>query len=197
MNSHQWSWVSPPSIDDMGVCVLDPPKALPQWPFHLTLHSVHFVPSNPLLPLQFWVTNSPAFWGWPNTAFPFLHLHLLYYLVILLCSWTCIIHTVRPQILHACWGTSISIVALNLHHPPIPTWLRSEILHVWEHKQAHTRIWEVQEWMRELNGVGRKRKRKIKEKKKACWVCFSFLCCVLNYNYFIVTTFCYIYIFFL
>ena len=49
--------------------------------------------------------------------------------------------------------------------------------------------------MRELNGVGRKRKRKIKEKKKACWVCFSFLCCVLNYNYFIVTTFCYIFFF--
>ena len=121
---------SPPSIDHLGVCVLDPPKAFPQWSFHLALHSVNLVPSNSLLPLQFWVIEAPVFRDCPNIAFPFLHLQLLwYYLVICLYRWTCIIHTVRPQILHACWGTSSSIVALNLHHPPIPAWLGSEILH--------------------------------------------------------------------
>ena len=62
-------------------------------------------------------------------------------------------------------STSSSIVALNLHHPPIPARLGSEILH------------------ERTNGVGEKKGKgkKEKEKRRACWVCFSLWC--FNYNY--------------
>lgn len=51
---------SPPAIDDLGVSILEPPEALPERPFHPTLHSIDLIASHPLLPLKLRVLEAPA-----------------------------------------------------------------------------------------------------------------------------------------
>lgn len=98
----------------LWVCVLDPLEALPQGPFHLPLHSIHFIPSNPLLPLQLWVTETPTFCWFPRIALHFLDVHLLPFPHF---RWACIVNTIASQILHASWGFLQALIS---------AWLGSE-----------------------------------------------------------------------
>ena len=136
---------SPPSIDHLGIPILDPPETLSKRPFDLAFNRVNLIASNPPLPLELRVIQAPIkIWRRPTCAFGLLQLQVLHrhHLGLLLWWWgirrRVWIYTVRPEIMRV-WSGSGTIVALHLH-PPICIGLWSVISHGFSERLIKLRV---------------------------------------------------------
>lgn len=115
----------------MGVLILKPPEALSEGTFDLTFHRIHFVTSNPLLPLKLRISYAPRLGERRpcRHAFPFLQLQVPRTNLSLWIRSTIISHIIRPR---------SSIVALYLHHLAI-------CIRPWSLKLLHGKLRRMEE----------------------------------------------------
>jgi len=96
-----------PTINNLRVLVLKPSETLSERSFDFAFNRIHFIASNPLLPLKFRIRQTQRLWKrrprWK--AFTFLQLQILRSLLYI---W----RTIASKIIRLRW----SIVAFYLHH---------------------------------------------------------------------------------
>lgn len=113
---------SPPSIHHLGVPIFNPPEALPESPFHFTFNTIHFIASNPLLPLKLRVIKAP--WlrrRWPSIVLSFLSLkvpvvgEIAVAIVAVSHLGLRVGSTIGPELVRS-WWPLWTMIALHLHH---------------------------------------------------------------------------------
>jgi len=130
-----------PAINGSGARVFKPPEGLSERPFDFAFNSIDFIASNPFLPLQFRIIETPALWNSRICRLALLELGLVLVLGFSWVRWGCIGSTVAPEILHIVaaavdvnprWSSgSHPRISLNLLHPSITIGFGSEIIHTW------------------------------------------------------------------
>lgn len=131
-----------PAMNDSGARVFKPPEGLSERPFDFAFNSIDFIASNPFLPLQFRIIETPALWNSPICRLALLELGLVLVLGFSWVGWGCIGSTVAPEILHIVAVAAVDVnprwssgshprISLNLLHPSITIGFGSEIIHTW------------------------------------------------------------------
>lgn len=133
-----------PAMNGSGARVFKPPEGLSERPFDFAFNSIDFIASNPFLPLQFRIIETPALWNSPICRLALLELGLVLVLGFSWVCWGCIGSTVAPEILHIVAAAVAAVdvnprwssgshprISLNLLHPSITIGFGSEIIHTW------------------------------------------------------------------
>ena len=129
-----------PAMNGSGARVFKPPEGLSERPFDFAFNSIDFIASNPFLPLQFRIIETPALWNSPICRLALLELGLVLVLGFSWVRWGCIGSTVAPEILHIVAAVDVNPrwssgshprISLNLLHPSITIGFGSEIIHTW------------------------------------------------------------------
>lgn len=133
-----------PAMNGSGARVFKPPEGLSERPFDFAFNSIDFIASNPFLPLQFRIIETPALWNSPICRLALLELGLVLVLGFSWVRWGCIGSTVAPEILHIVAAAVAAVdvnprwssgshprISLNLLHPSITIGFGSEIIHTW------------------------------------------------------------------
>lgn len=129
-----------PAMNGSGARVFKPPEGLSERPFDFAFNSIDFIASNPFLPLQFRIIETPALWNSPICRLALLELGLVLVLGFSWVCWGCIGSTVAPEILHIVAAVDVNPrwssgshprISLNLLHPSITIGFGSEIIHTW------------------------------------------------------------------
>lgn len=114
---------SPPSVHHLCAPIFNPPEALPESPFHFTFNTIHFIASNPLLPLKLRVIKAPRLGRrWTSIALSFLNLkvRVVAEIVGVIAAVghlsLCVGSAIGPELIRRSWWPLGTMITLHLHH---------------------------------------------------------------------------------